>query len=77
MVAGSPRCGTSNRRALGVVLDFLSLHNAKGVARMSDIKLHLPLPTTFILFVAATGSASHLRCCELAEQKGCRQSAQR
>jgi hypothetical protein len=64
-------------RALVVVLDFLSLHNAKGVARMSDIKLHLPLPTTFILFVAATGGASQLRCRELAEQMGCRQSAQR
>lgn len=41
-----------------VVLDFLSLHNVKGVAGMSDIKLHLPLPTTFILFVAATDGAS-------------------
>jgi hypothetical protein len=58
-------------RALGAsVLDFLSLHNAKGVARMSDIKLGLPLPTTLTLFVAA-------RCRELAGQTGCRQSVQR
>jgi hypothetical protein len=64
-------------RALDVVLDFLSLHNVKGVAGMSDIKLNLPLPTTFILFVAATGGSSQLRCRELAEQMRCRQSAQR
>jgi hypothetical protein len=64
-------------RAPGVVLDFLSLHNAKGVAGMSDIKLHLPLPTKFTLFVAATGGASQLRRRELARQTGCRQSAQR
>jgi hypothetical protein len=59
------------------VLDFSSLYNAKGVARMTDIKLRLPLPTTLILFVAATGGASQLRCWQLAEQKGCRQSVQR
>jgi hypothetical protein len=58
-------------------LKLLSLHNAKGVARMSDIKLRLPLPMTFVHFVAATGDARQLRCRELAEQKGCRQSAQR
>ena len=65
-------------RALGArVLDFLSLYSAEGVARMSDIKLRLPLPSTLILFVAATGGTSQLRRCELAEQKGCGQSVQR
>jgi hypothetical protein len=49
-------------RTLSVVLDFLSLHNVKGVAGMSAIKLQLPL---------------QLRCRELAEQRRCRQSAQR
>jgi hypothetical protein len=64
-------------RAPRVVLDFLSLHNAKGVAGMSDINLHLFLPTTFILFVTAMGGVSRLRCRELDEQTGRRQSAQR
>jgi hypothetical protein len=44
---------------------------------MSDIKLRLPLPSTLILFVAATGGTSQLRRCELAEQKGCGQSVHR
>jgi hypothetical protein len=55
------------------VLDFESLHNAKGFARMSDIKPLPPLPLTRSVFVAAMGGASQLRCCELAEQTGCRQ----
>ena len=63
-------------RALGVVLDFLSLHKAKGVARMSDIKLRLPLLARLILFVAATGGASQRLCGELAGQMDCRQSFQ-
>lgn len=33
------------------VLDFLSPYNAEGVARMSDINLALPLPTTLVLLV--------------------------
>jgi hypothetical protein len=65
------------RSARGVrVLDFLSLQSAKGVARMSDIRARLRLPTTPILFVAATGGASQLLCGELAEQTDCRQSFQ-
>ena len=48
----------------------------KGVGRMSDIKLRLPLLTMLILFVAATGGTSQLGCRELAEQRGCRQSVQ-
>jgi|GEM_PF-3943842 hypothetical protein len=45
---------------------------------MPEIKLRLPLVAmTFILFVGATGGASQLGCCELAEQMGCRQSIQR
>jgi hypothetical protein len=64
-------------RALGVVLDSCPLHNTKGTVGMSHTKLHLPLPTTFIFFVTATGSASQLRCGELAEQTGRRQAAQR
>jgi hypothetical protein len=60
-------------RELGAhVLEFLSLHDAKGVACMSEIKRLPPLPTTCTVFIAATGDASRLRCCELAEQKGCR-----
>ena len=58
------------------VLDFLSLYNAKGVARMSEIKLRLPWLTMLILFVAAAGGAGKLLCCALAEQRGCRQSVQ-
>jgi hypothetical protein len=59
------------------VLDFESLHNAKGFARMPDIKPLPPLPRTRSVFVAAMGGASQLRCCELAEQTGCRQSVHR
>jgi hypothetical protein len=53
------------------------VHNAKGVAPISDIKLRLPLPTRRIPFVEATDGASRLLRCQLAEQKGCRQSVQR
>jgi hypothetical protein len=58
------------------VLDFKSLQNAKGVARMSEIKPLPLLPAMRTVFVAATGDASQLRCCELAEQTGCRQPVQ-
>ena len=69
----SPRCVRWAR-----VLDFSTLHNAKGVALMPEITLRLPLvATTFILFVGATGGAGQLPSCELAEQMGCRQSVQR
>lgn len=48
----------------------------KGVGRMSDITLRLPLLTMLILFVAATGDASQLGRRELAEWTGCRQAVQ-
>jgi hypothetical protein len=64
--------------ALGAGFRLLTLHNAKGVALMPEIKLRLPLvATAFILFVGATGGASQPPCCELAEQMDCRQSVQR
>jgi hypothetical protein len=58
------------------VLDFLSPYNAKGVARMSDINLALPLPTTLVLFGPATSGVGPLRCCGPSGQTGCRQSVQ-
>jgi hypothetical protein len=70
----NPRSAISGR--VSRVLDFLSLHSAKGVARMSDIRPRLRWPTTPILFVAATGGASQRLGGELAGHMDCRQSFQ-
>jgi len=59
------------------VLNSNAPHNAKGVARMSDIELRLSLPTTLMSDVAVKGGAGPRLCCDLAEQRDWGQSAQR
>ena len=55
-------------RAGCACLRLYPLYNAKGRWPYVSIKLRLPLLTMLILFVAATGGASRLRCCEVASR---------